>query len=271
MSAPLTVLFWLWRAPLCKEQYTPERVNTAARMIERNLTLPHRFVCLTDWEDVSLFDPLIEPIPLWKDWRELKNPKWGPQKPHCYVRLKSFSREMADLIGPRFVSVDIDCLVLDSLDPLFSRTEDFLIFHRFIDSQRARIVNNPYNGSMWMMTAGARERVWSEFKGDGSIAAALGHIGTDQAWITHCLGRDEAGWGVNDGVFGWPNVMSDLRYEQTPPPGARMIFFYGEEKPWHYLPAPAGEQLPSNHRLSRRRNRVFNQPPRFPWIARYYK
>ena len=271
MNSELTILFWLWRSPTCKEQYTPERVDMAAKMIDRNLTLPHRFVCATDWP-LDSFGPLIEPIPLWDDWRELQNPKWGPQKPHCYVRLKAFSREAGELIGPRFVSIDLDCLVLDCLDPLFSRTEDFLIFHRFIDAQRPRIVNNPYNGSMWMMTAGARAQVWQDFNGEQSVLQALGHIGTDQAWITHKLGREEAGWDYRDGVFGWPNIQGDGRYEKEPPPGARLIFFYGEEKPWHYLkdpPAPAS--LPYNHRESRRRNRIWQEPPRFQWIRRYYK
>ncbi len=267
----LTILGWLWKNPVPKSpQYTPEHANIWASMIHRNTTLPHRFVVATDWP-TEQFDPIITPIPLWDEWKGLKNPKWAAQKPHCYVRLKAFSREAGEFIGPRFVSVDLDCLVLDSLDPIFSRTEDFLIFHRFIDSQRFNILHNPYNGSMWMMTAGARAQVWEDFKGLPSIMAAQSHMGSDQAWITHRLGKFEAGWGREDGVLGWPNIQADQRYEHTPPPGIRLIFFYGLEKPWDYLPTSAKHGLPYNHRDVRRRNRVYTQIQRFEWIQKYYR
>ena len=152
---PFTVVGWLWKQDKGSREYTPERVNIWARMIQRHLTLSHRFVLLTDQPDAD-YCSLIEPIPLWEDWRSLESPL-GISKPSCYRRLKAFSAEAAEIIGKRFVSIDLDCVVLENLDPLFDRPEDFLIYRRPI-SMLPQDELNTYQGSMWTMTAGARSR-----------------------------------------------------------------------------------------------------------------
>jgi hypothetical protein len=227
-TAPLTIVGWLWRNEKYPVQYTPEHANVWARMIHRNLTLPHRFVLMTDQPDRE-FDSLIQPERLWDDWRSLRHP-WGDRRPHCYVRLKAFSEEVAAIFGPRLVSVDLDCVVVGDLDPLFSRTEDFLIMRRQVVHPQDK--HNTYQGSMWMMSTGVRACVWHDFKGEESIAAAKKYIGTDQAWIRYKLGPNEAGWSQTDGVYGWPRVNGEARWRKEQPEGARIVFFYGGDKPW---------------------------------------
>jgi len=232
-------------------------------MIDAHLSLAHRFVLMTD-EPGAAFDPLIEPVKIWDDWRSIKNAGWGATKPQCYVRLKAFSREAEAIFGPRFVSMDLDCVVLKSLDPLFSRTEDFLIFRRMAASAREAL--NTYNGSMWMMNTGARAKVWEDFRGQPSILAAAKYMGTDQAWIRHKLGPNERGWDVNDGVYGWPRIRNDAHYRNRPPEQARIIFFYGGQKPWAMFPprpafAPVWRRRPLPADM---------QPPKVPqhaWVT----
>jgi len=224
----LTIVGWLWKDPNCATQYTPEHANKWAPMIHRHLEMPHRFVLMTDYPDAE-YHPLIQPIKLWDDWRELRNPKWSARKPHCYLRIKAFSKEVRDIFGDRFVSIDLDCVVQDRLDPLFDREEDFVIFHRpNFNPNRER---NKYQGSIWMMTTGSRAHVWENFHGAESVEAASCFMGTDQAWFRYALGPEEAGWTKDDGVLGWPDVYSDNRWLAKPPPGARIYFFYGEMKP----------------------------------------
>src|SRR5688572_1549925 len=137
----LTILGWLWKSR-GDYSYTPTHANIWARMIHRNLTLPHRFVCVTDTPEAD-FDPLITPVRLWDDWRDVKA-NWGEKKVNCYVRLKAFSEEARELIGQRFVSVDLDLVVLGNddsnkpavpfLDPLFDRSEDFVMLRRFLNN-----------------------------------------------------------------------------------------------------------------------------------------
>ena len=217
---------------------------------------------MTDQHEAS-FDPLIQPVKLWDDWRDLKNANWGQSKPHCYVRLRAFSREAAEVFGKRFVSIDLDCLVLKSLDPLFCRNEDFLIFRRHPVSLRDQ--HNPYNGSMWMMDAGARAKVWDDFKGKESIAAAAAFMGTDQAWITYKLGPKEKGWTIYDGVYGWPRLRTDNAVVKKPPDKARIIFFYGGTKPWNLVRAKPPELRWSRRPVLR------PDPENYRWVTEAYR
>ena len=110
-ESELTVVLWLWHDSRCTSvAYDANHANTAARMIHRNLTLPHRFVLLTDEPEVS-YDSLIEPVALWDDYRNLRSPGVAANKPQCYVKLKAFSRDAAKILGKRFVSIDLDCVV----------------------------------------------------------------------------------------------------------------------------------------------------------------
>lgn len=266
----LTILGWLWQSKTCIAKYEPYNANIWVRMIHRHLSMPHRFILMTDQPDAK-YDPLITPVPLWDDWRNVVNKKWGDKKPNCYVRLKAFSEQAGEILGPRFVSIDLDCLVLANLDPLFQRQEDFLIFHRAVKTERDKV--NPYQGSMWMMTVGARAQVWNDFKGEESIIAAGAYMGTDQAWIRYKLGPNEAGWGEKDGVYSWPVLAANPKFRGKPPENARLIFFHGGEKPWSF---PNGEGPKCGHCGSP----VKVQPPyvlitqrrnTHPWIAKSYR
>ena len=230
----LTIVLWLWHDDQCRTQYTPEHVSTAARMIDRHLTMPHRIVLLTDQPDAE-YDPLIEPIKLWDDWRSVQNDYWRAEFPQCYVRLKAFSHEMREILGPRFVSIDIDCVVVGSLDEILSRTEDFLI------CRRARVTKadfyDPYQASMWMMDVGCRAKVWEKFQGERSLQKLAGkkheklYKKTDQGWILYTLGPNEAGWTMGSGVYHWA-WLDENELTNDLPSNARIVFFNGAVKPW---------------------------------------
>lgn len=210
-------------------------------MVHKHLSMPHRFVVVTDhpierWAEFES-DPDIYPIELWGDWRDLarNDESWGENRPSCYVRLKAFAPEAVELFGPRFVSMDLDCVVLGALDPLFDREEDFVMLRRTPMFEEEK--ESTYQGSMWMMNAGARPHVWENFIGDRSIKECSNYRGTDQAWIRHCLGANEAGWTEADGVYCWRNLQEDPRYFEEPPENARILFFNTAQKPWQIAPA----------------------------------
>jgi len=233
-SAPLTIVLWLWSDPNCRTQYTPEHVERCARAVHANLTLPHRFVLMTDRMDKK-YDRLIEPVELWDDWRRVKNEVWRPEFPQCYVRLRAFAPEMKRIFGDRFVSIDLDCVVLGNLDAILSRAEDFII------CKRARVTKGDfydrYQASMWMMNTGAREDVWSSFHGEESLRKLAGkkheklYLKTDQGWMLYKLGRHEAVWTMEDGVYHWPWLKHNGLCENLPA-NSRIVFFNGREEPW---------------------------------------
>lgn len=220
----LSVVTFKWReVPGYRSKFTGQHVNILRNMVARNYRDPHRFICITD--DPEGIDPRIEVVPLWDDHRQIKNPTW-PHGPHCFPRLKVFSREFRAIAGERFVCLDLDLVITDDLRPLWNRPEEFVIFSSLE-------LKKFYNGSMFLMTAGARAQVWEQFDPMNSprLAKQAGYRGSDQAWINYCLGPGEASWTWSDGVYPYPAfVVRKLRGGL--PHDARVIVFWGRPDPW---------------------------------------
>lgn len=215
----LTVLSWLWGQPGGRATYTGDHVNIWADMVRRHLSMDHEIAIVTDIpEDI---DPSIRIIRPPGDFEGVTLPTWGADRglPQCLRRLAMYRPDAADWIGERFVSMDLDCVIADSLDPLFDRDEDFLIY-------RGTTEKRPYNGSMQMMTAGARSQVFTEFTPERAVEAGKLFVGSDQAWISHVLGWGETTWGHEDGVVWWGS------HRNAAAPTHRVMFFPGNPKPW---------------------------------------
>lgn len=221
----LDIVSWLWKPHEgFRSGFSVENANILQRMIARHYPHPHRFSCITD--QTEGFNPDVRVIPLWDDHSKRAS-MYGPDRPSCYRRLKAFSPEMRDIIGPRFVSVDLDVVITGDLSPVFNRTEDFIIWGP--DGRRT-----PYNGSMWMMNAGARAQVWEKFEANPERAVArargAGFFGTDQAWMCYSLGPLEKRWRAEDGVYSYRMHLKENG--GTLPKDARVVFFEGNYDPW---------------------------------------
>lgn len=221
----IQVVCWLWRptTPKYRSAFKAEHVNIFRNMIERHLHVPHEVVCITDMP--KGIDERVRIIPLWDDHVSVPSPHGG-FSPSCYRRLKAFSPEMAEVIGPRFISMDLDVVIVDDITGLLTREEDFIIWGSVLRT-------TPYNGSMWMMNAGARKRVWEEF--DPNVSPVLtrkaGYHGSDQAWMSYCLGKGETQWTPeSDGVYAFRSDLKKRRY--VLPDDAKIVFFQGHNDPW---------------------------------------
>jgi hypothetical protein len=227
----LSVICWKWAPnPGYRSKFGPAAVNTLRAMVARHYRAPHRFICVTD--DPAGLDPRVQVVPLWDDLADLPSPH-GRANPSCYRRLRMFRRDAGELFGERFVSLDLDCVITADLRPLWDRPEDVVFWG---DTNKT----THYNGSMMLLTAGARPQVWDDFDPVASprAARAAGQWGSDQAWISHCLGGGEAKWGVRDGVYSYRNHL--LRQPQVLPAGARIVIFHGTTDPWD----PGAQRLP---------------------------
>lgn len=216
----ISVVCWLWKSPRLKWSFGADHVNTLRRMVARHYPDPHRFICVTD--DPSGIDSDVEIVEPWDDYADVPSPHGGTN-PSCYRRLRMFEYGISKVFGDRFVSVDLDAVVVDDLRPLWNRPEDFV-------GWRDPIHRHQMNGSMMLMTAGARPQVWDDFDPDVSPANALrsGYKGSDQAWISYCL-PNEATWGPDDGVYSYK---FDVVKRGALPANARIVFFTGTPKPW---------------------------------------
>lgn len=232
----LTVLTWFWRQPGGRTRYDPLHVLIWADMVRRHLSIPHRIACVTS-EDIEL--PGVEIIRPPRELEEVALPSWPAHRPQCLRRLVMFRRDAATWFGERFACMDLDCVVGASLDPILGCDEDFRMA---VGTARGR----PYNGSLIVMNAGARPQVHERFSEAEAIEAGKLFVGSDQAWIAHVLGPQEAVFGEADGLVyhGLARASGTVR---------RLMFFPGAMKPWqrghdpwierHYRREPGGRCL----------------------------
>ena len=224
MSEPLTFVCWKW-APTrgYRSKFGPETVHALRAMLKRHYRAPHRFVCVTD--DARGLDGL-ETLPLWRDCADVQNP-FGAHNPSCYRRLKAFSAEAGAWFGPRFVSMDLDTVIVADVTKLFDRPEDFVIWG---ESDFPR--TTWYNGSLWMLRAGTRTQVWTQFDPARSphVTKLVNARGSDQGWMSYILGPKEATFTKEDGVYSYRKDV--LPRGGVLPNDARIICFHGHVDPW---------------------------------------
>lgn len=226
----MTIVTWKW-VPLAgyRSKFEAEHVNTLLRMVQRNYTKPFDFVCVTD--DWRGLDSAIRIVPMWQDLNHIPSPHGGVN-PSCYRRLKAFSPEAVEILGPRILSIDLDVVILGNVDNLFDRTEDFVgwempvKFRHYSGKYATR-----FNGSMWLLTTGSRPKVWTEFDPVKSPKLTMSkHLfGSDQAWISYML-QDEAAWTAADGVISYREQVKKNGYKL--PEGTKICFFNGHDDPW---------------------------------------
>ena len=176
-------------------------------MLERNISVPWEAVCICD--DPTGIGPKIRKVPLWDDLRD-----WG----RCWTRLKMYSGEMRDLIGPRFMMLDLDTVILSNMDHLLRRTESFIGWRCIAPpgGKPAAV----YNGGMVLMDAGARRSIWEALP--PSIPETC-YQGSDQSWVSHVLPADEAVFTTEDGVYS--------RWEYNGQDNACMVHLTGSADP----------------------------------------
>lgn len=224
----LSVVTWRWEPhPGYRSTFPAVTVNTLKNMVARHYPDPHRFLCVTD--DTDGIDPDITIVKPWNDFADVPSPSGG-KNPSCYRRLRAFHPDIADTFSQRFVSLDLDIVITGDLRPLWNRPEDFVIWGD----------TNPrtfYNGSMFLMNAGARPQVWTQFDPQTSPkhARMAGHFGSDQGWVSYCLGPKEAKWSKADGVYSFRNDLQPLGMKQLPE-NAKIVVFHGMHDPWDAYP-----------------------------------
>jgi hypothetical protein len=222
------VVCWKWK-PLrdYRSRHDASHVNALYNMVQRNYKSPHQFTCITDdWAGLDSGIRVIPPsfVPKWKELAALPSPHGG-LNPTCYRRLPMYGADASEWLAERFVSLDLDVVIVRDVTPVWDRKEEFVIWGETLRT-------TPYNGSMQMMTAGARRQIWDDFDPATSPQKAMnaGYHGSDQAWISYKLGPHESRWTKKDGVF---SFRMDIKpHAGKLPETARIVFFEGHIDPW---------------------------------------
>lgn len=220
----VTCFYWYDERAKCRGiyQYGPEHVYLLKRMVERHLTIPYEFVCVTD--NPEQFDGKMNTV-------LLDRTTFVPGT--RYAKLMLWRKDIANIIGERILYLDLDCVIVRCLDSVVDRTEDVVLWRnpnfQGPEKRRAR-----YNTSIMLLTVGARPQLYEDFdpkRHPAELRRVWG--GTDQAWISHKLSwTDEAYWTDADGVYGagrLKDVVPGVGVKL--PENARIVFFPGSRIP----------------------------------------
>jgi hypothetical protein len=228
----LSVVCYFWIDPARRRSYqiTPEDVRIWDRMIARNLTVPHRRICVTHRPDLIDF---METVPL-------DTSKHVPGT--CAVKLMTWRPDIASVLGERILLMDVDCVVTGNMDSLVDRPEDVVLWKNPNYQEGGR--RGFYQGSMQLLTAGARPFLWEDF--DPKVSPGIYNRrfgGAEQAWISERLNTSwpdsgwewkEAHWTEVDGVYGAGRLFNGRMGEgvQTElPENAKIVFLPGDRAP----------------------------------------
>lgn len=212
----ITVTFFCWYDPAGKYNaqhvYRASNVNHIKREVDRNLTLPHEFVAVSDHTEG--FDPDTRVVPI--DRSLIRDGKRWP-------KLMIYRPDAAELIGRRILALDIDADVHGSLDEIAGRPEEFVGWKNPNKAPRHTVLNS----SVTLLTAGARPQVWNTFDIDEASAFAIADRrgGSDQAHVSRVLGEGEAMWSEQDGIYWSRDIAGEI------PANARLVFHAGWRKP----------------------------------------
>lgn len=216
-------------------KFGPEYVNRLHSMVRRHLSRPLHFICLT--EHGKGLHPEIQTFPL-------PDVGWDEGiREHGWWKVGLFSESLGGLIG-NALFLDLDVLVVDSLDPLFDHPGEILVPK---DYRRIRVRGDSFvgNTSVLRFPAGRYPEALEAFRKD--FPGIRSRVRNEQEFLSHffhergLLRHWPAEWCPSfkrHCVAPWP-----LSHIRTPrlPPGARVVVFHGRPNPGEALEGKGGK------------------------------
>ena len=228
-------------------KYGPEYVNRLYGMLLRNLTGPFRLVCFTDDIAGIRSEVQCQPIPA------LNLPPDTPER--GWTKLVSYRKGFGGLDGD-VLFLDLDVVVVGSLDELFTFPGDFLIIH---DYKRTWRVTG--NSSVYRYKMDANADVLDHFESNHEQIRK--RYRNEQEYLSHYLherGRLQywpKAWCPSFKYQCIPRWPSNFWIEPRVPAQSKVIVFHGECNP--------------PDALAGRRNRRFRFMKPASWVADYWK
>lgn len=227
MNQPKVVLCMKWGT-----LYPAEYVNVLYRACQRHISGEFRFVCLTAESQGLLPDIEVFPIPdIGLEHRHYYDGAWP--------KIGIFSSDLYGLQG-RCLFIDLDTVILDSLDPLFD-----------VPGPLVAINNAPWSGtslpartmsSVFAFDIGSLGHVVEKLKSQRDALVAQHKI--EQEYLHHAV----------DGIAYWPQdwlvsfkchlrqplVLDRFMAPKAPPPQAKLVIFHGKPRPIDLVRPPKG-------------------------------
>ena len=158
------------------DKFPANYVNRLYGMVERNLSLPFRFVCFTENNDDIRGEVEIQPLP------ELDLPANAPER--GWRKLTVFKKSFGGLNG-QTLFLDLDVVIVGSLDKFFTYPGEFLIAH---DKKNPRKIEG--NSSVFRFEIGQYPQILEYFEKNSELVKS--EVRHEQAYLSreiHKLGK----------------------------------------------------------------------------------
>lgn len=221
----VTVLCMKWGV-----KFHADYVNRLYRAVTRHLTLPHRFVCLTD--DNKGLVAGIETFPIPAMPVDIRGPERG------WTKILTFGEQLYDLRG-QCLFLDLDVLITGSLDAFFDVPGDVVIIKDWLKR------DGTGNSSVYRFEIGRHPDLLDEFV--GRWPAVKNQFRNEQEFISAALLKKQA---LNYWPDNWcqsfkRHCMHRFPFSlfKTPslPGAAKIIVFHGHPNPDQAIVGNAGK------------------------------
>lgn len=222
-NTPVNIVCLKWG-----NKYPAEYVNRLYQMVSNNISIPYRFVCLTE-DSYGITDGIeTKPIAIDPDLRG-----W-------WYKLQLFQRELHDLKGPTLF-LDLDVVIVDNIDELFYfKKNDFCIIK---DLQS----DNLFNSSVFRLNVGSRPDVWEDFQ--KNKLSIVKRLYGDQDWVSEkitepalwpkewvvsfkkqCDARSKSSFGHIGKLLRSMGLLKPKGFASIPE-AAKIVYFHGKPDP----------------------------------------
>lgn len=178
---------WLWNGrdfPRSHATYSAAHVGVLQSMLARHGN--HRLAVVTDQPEAFTGHAV----------RAVEMPADVAAMPDFLPKLWAWSPAFHALIGERFASIDLDVVIAGDLGPI-------LYHEAAIRFWRERTGREPYNTSLFTLTPGNGQEVWTSATPEALRRASenADYWVGDQSWIAHVLPHDLPTFGEEAGVM----------------------------------------------------------------------
>lgn len=207
-------------------KYGPEYVNNLYSMVSRNLTLPFRFVCLTDDDKGISANIEVKKIPAvgFEDFDQRAPWSFG----HGWLKVTSFADPLYDLTGPTLF-IDLDVVIVDNIDCFFEPEGEFRVIKEWDKRDETG------NTSVYRFNIGAHPELIEYLKNNKE--QVLASVRNEQEYVTGFLAKQgklqywPAGWCVSFKRHCMPKGIMSFFKPATIPAGAKIVAFHGKPNP----------------------------------------
>lgn len=237
-------------------RYPAHYVNILYRSIQRKLSRPFRFLCLTD-DSSELLDGIETAA--FPENPGITQSRW----PNVFLKLVMTQDGFGNLQGPTLF-LDLDIVILDEIDAFFDyHPGKNCIIHNWWERRKQILRKRPEigNSSIFRFEAGQSQYIYETFIAEMDRAQDRAQFATEQAFLTYAM--KERYWWPETWVRSFkfncrPPFPLNLMMAPAKPKGAKILVFHGQPDPDDALTGYRGKKL--HHRV---------KP--IPWIADYWK